>query len=283
MNERSRILIAGCGYVGGAAAELLHEAGHTVFGIRRDLARLPAGVTPVAIDLLGADYRDLPTELDAVVWALSPSHDELGYREAYVEAPKRLLAHLKHRGDNVRRTVLVGSTSVWEHTAGADVTEETPTNPSNYRGASVLRGEQVFAESSFPSVSLRVAGIYGPERTRMLERVAGGIAQPPVQPVFGNRIWRDDVAKAIVHVLQLEQPDSLYIVVDDDPADIRDVYAWLAERLGVTLPAASDGYSGRGGNKRCRNTRLRGSGWQPSVASYRDGYALLMRDRSRPS
>lgn len=283
MNEASRVLIAGCGYVGCAAAGLLRDAGHTVFGVRRDVTRLPAGVEPVALDLLGSDYRALPAQLDAVVWALSPTGDANGYREAYVEAPRRLLAHLEQRGDRVRRVVLVGSTSVWKRSDGAEVSEVTPTNPANYRGESVVAGEEVFAQCAFPAVSLRVAGIYGPQRTRMLQRVANGLAQPPEGPAYGNRVWRDDVAAAVVHVLQLANPDPVYVVVDDDPADLRDVYAWLAERLGVALPAAIAGFSGRGGSKRCRNTRLRASGWQPSVATYRDGYALLLRDWSRPS
>jgi len=279
MKQRSRILIAGCGYVGSIAAQQLMDAGHTVFGVRRDLARLPGGVQPVAIDLLRDDFASLPPNLDAIVWALSPSRDADGYRAAYVEAPERLLDFLHQRGDPIQRAVLVGSTAVWDREDGADVDEQTAVNPANFRGQSILAGENVFAASPFASVSLRVAGIYGPERTSMLERVSAGLAPPPSRPVYGNRIWRDDLASAIAHVLQLPAPAPVYVVVDDEPADLRDVYAWLAERLGVTLPAAVEGFAGRGGSKRCRNALLRRSGWRPAVVDYRAGYELLLRAR----
>ena len=113
----------------------------------------------------------------------------------------------------------------------------------------------------------------------MLERVAAGDVAPPSQPVFGNRIWRDDAAEAIVHVLALPDPDPVYVVVDDEPADLREVFAWLADRLSVALPASVDTYVGRGGSKRCSNARLRQSGWRPEVADYRAGYELLLGDR----
>ncbi|MFN3244310.1 MAG: NAD-dependent epimerase/dehydratase family protein [Planctomycetota bacterium] len=279
MNGRARVLIAGCGYVGAATAALLRRRGDEVFGVRRTAVRLPEGATSVAIDLLDDDLSALPPRLDAVVWAMSPTSDEQGYRRAYVDGPARLLDFLAQRGDPVQRAVLVGSTSVWHRTDGADVDEATATSPADFRGRAVLDGEAVFAGGPFHSVALRFAGIYGPGRTRLLDRIASGEAAPPRRAVHGNRIWRDDGAKAIVHALTLADPDPVDVVVDDEPADLREVYAWLAERLGVALPAPSDSFAGRGGDKRCRNTRLRDSGFEPDVPDFRAGYSILCNQR----
>ena len=101
-------------------------------------------------------------------------------------------------------------------------------------------------------------------------------ASPPHLPIYGNRIWRDDGAKAIGHVLQLEDPAPLYVVTDDEPADLREVYAWLANRLGVTLPPPTHAFHARGGSKRCRNRLLRDSGLTLDVPNYRTGYAQLL-------
>jgi nucleoside-diphosphate-sugar epimerase len=279
MKPNSRILIAGCGYVGCATAELLRDQGHVVFGIRRDVTKLPQGVAPVALDLLSDNYQSLPTNLDALVWALSPHPDEAGYQAAYVDAPRRLLQFLEQRGDPIARAVLVSSTSVWQLDDGSFVDEQSPASPGSFRGASVLAGEKVFSASPFSSTSLRFAGIYGPGRTYMLDRIANGKAAPPREANYGNRIWRDDGARAIEHVLSLANPDPIYAVVDNDPADLREVYAWIANELKVDLASAIDTFTGRGGNKRIRNQSLRSSGWAPLVPNYRIGYTRLLNER----
>ncbi|MEM7199654.1 MAG: NAD-dependent epimerase/dehydratase family protein [Planctomycetota bacterium] len=276
----TRILIAGCGYVGTAAGRLLHAAGHTVFGVRRQPLALPSAIEPVGLDLLRDDLGSIPPALDVIVWAVSPdSGDVDAYRAAFVDGPGRLLAFLARRGDAIRRAVLVASTSVWSCGEGEEVTETTPCQPDGYRGDHVLRAEAAFAHSGFPSVSLRFGGVYGPGRTGLLERIRRGQGHPPRRAVYGNRIWRDDGARAIVQVVGLDDPEPVYVVVDDEPADLREVYAWLAAQLGVRLPAPRD-QPRRGGNKRCRNTRLRETGWAPAMPSYRHGYAALLGGRA---
>ena len=49
--QGSRILIAGCGYVGGRLATLVAQAGAEVFALRRNAAPIAPGVTTVRADL----------------------------------------------------------------------------------------------------------------------------------------------------------------------------------------------------------------------------------------
>ncbi len=77
-------------------------------------------------------------------------------------------------------------------------------------------------------------------------------------------------------------PEPLYLGVDDEPADLAEIVAWLAERLGVPVPPAAPAGDpvlslGRG-NKRCRNLRLRSSGFMPTYPTYRQGFAALLQD-----
>ena len=51
----SRVLIAGCGDVGGELAWRLLADGLEVYGLRRRVYLLPAGVRPIAADLLITD------------------------------------------------------------------------------------------------------------------------------------------------------------------------------------------------------------------------------------
>lgn len=276
-----RVLIAGAGDVGAAAGRQLAGRGFEVFAARRRAAAVPAPLHPVAVDLFEPDaVQALPAGLDAVVWAVAPDgHDPASYRRAYVEGPSRLVAALHRRGDPLRRVVLVASTAVWGDEHGAWVDERTPPAPRGFAGELVLTGERALAALPVPATSLRFGGIYGPGRTQLIERVRLGLAAPPAQPRYGNRIHRDDGAEAIVHVLTTPDPADCYVVVDDDPADLREVYAWLAARLAVRLPPAADDDGDpmrRGGNKRCSNRRLRAAGWRPRYPTYREGYGALL-------
>ena len=76
----------------------------------------------------------------------------------------------------------------------------------------------------------------------------------------------------------------MYIGVDRDPAELRDVYRWLAARLGVEDPCpgdteeADDAPERRGTNKRCDGTRLRDSGYRFAYSTFREGYGSLIHD-----
>ena len=70
----SRVLIAGCGYVGSVLAERLACEGHAVWGMRRYVASLPAGVEPIEADLsVRADLTNLPIGLTDVLYMAAPA------------------------------------------------------------------------------------------------------------------------------------------------------------------------------------------------------------------
>jgi nucleoside-diphosphate-sugar epimerase len=280
------ILIAGCGYVGTHLAGLLVEAGHRVWGLSRRPAALPPGVTPLAADLtrpstLGA----LPPGLDAVVYAAAAGgYDDALYRAAYVDGPGNLLAALASQGQQPRRVVFTSSTGVYAQDDGAWVDEDSPAEPDGFSGRRVLEGERVLREGPFPSTVIRLGGIYGPGRAGLVEQVRAGLpVLPRGGPRYSNRIHRDDAARAVAHVLALDHPESLYLGVDDEPADLAEIVVWLAQALGVPVPPAASPtpagpLSGRG-NKRCRNQRLRSAGFTPAYPTYREGFAAMLADR----
>lgn len=266
--------------MGGRLAELLTDDGVAVWGLKRDPAGLPAGVTPVAGDVSDpASLAGIPAGLDAVVYAVAPGgRDEATYRAVYVDGLRNVLDAI----DGHVRVVLVTSTGVYGQTDGRWVDEETPPAPADATGAVMLEGEAVAAERGRPGVALRLGGIYGPGRDRTVRRVVAGEAPCPGPERYGNRIHRDDAAGAARHLLRLPDPAPVYIGVDRDPAPLRAVYAWIADRAGVPDPCEDAGASGRGGegrrgtNKRCSSRRLVDAGYTFHYPSYRDGYPPLI-------
>jgi nucleoside-diphosphate-sugar epimerase len=278
-----RILIAGCGYVGGRLAELLAEDGREVFGLSRSPGGLPGGVAAIAADVTARDTLDrLPDSLDAVVYAVSPSgRSGTEYRAAYVDGLANVLDAVESRGGPPRRVILVSSTGVYGHTDGRWVDERTPPEPSSATAERILEGERLVREADV-GVVLRLGGIYGPGRDRTVRRVRSGEAECPPAGVYGNRIHRDDAARALRHLLALPDPEPVYLGVDREPAELREVYRWIAERTGARDPCADgparddgDPSGRRGTNKRCSSERLAASGFAWRYPTYREGYAAL--------
>jgi nucleoside-diphosphate-sugar epimerase len=274
-----RTLIAGCGYVGSALGERLAADGHEVWGLCRKFSQPAQGVRPIEADLgLPSDLLRLPGALDFVVYLVSAQGaDDALYRTAYVGNLANLLAALEAAGERPRRVVFASSTAVYAQGGGEWVDEESPTEPTHFSGRRLLEGEACLAGSPFPTTAVRFGGIYGPRRTGLVERVRTGAAR--CRPGhYTNRIHRDDCVGTIAHLLALESPEELYLAVDSEPATDDTVQSWLAGALGTPVPrrAAAGDAPARRGNKRCRNARLRASGYRFRHPTFREGYRSLL-------
>jgi nucleoside-diphosphate-sugar epimerase len=282
----ARILIAGCGYVGSELAANLAREGHEVWALRRSEAPAPAGARAIRADLLDVDrLRALPSRIEVVFYTASAGGgDDRAYRSAYVDGLRYLLAALD--GHPVRRFLYTSSTGVYTQSAGEWVDEESAAEPEHFSGRRLLEGEHLLLRSRFPATVVRLAGIYGPGRSRLVERVRQVEAVIPGDgPVYANRIHRDDCAGVLRHLMALESPAPLYAAADHEPADLATVLRWIAQRLRVPPPrveAAETGARyGRTSNKRVRNGRLLASGYLFRYPTFREGYGeMIARDRT---
>jgi nucleoside-diphosphate-sugar epimerase len=286
-----RILVAGCGYVGSRLAAQLVRDGHRVWGLRRASGSLPAGVEPVTADLGEAGLAArLPRELQQVVFAAAAGGGpEEAYHRLFVDGLGRLLDALDADRHPVERLVLVSSTGVYGQQDGEWVDEDSPAEPRLASGRAMLAAEALAAAAPWTTVTVRFAGIYGPGRIRLIRslRDRDGPLRVSTSPRYLNQIHRDDGAGALRHLLHLPNPAPLYLACDHEPAPRLDVLTWIAHRLGLPAPAptpantTADPYAGNPrGNKRCRNARLRASGYQLQFPSYREGYESIIRDLS---
>ncbi|MCB9637403.1 MAG: SDR family oxidoreductase [Myxococcales bacterium] len=279
-----RVLIAGCGYVGSALAQELVQAGHTVWGLRRDPQGLPEGVLPMAADLTRPEtLQDLPAALDIVVYAASSGgRKEENYRAAYVDGVRCLLEALEPQKTSLKRVLFTSSTSVYAQQDGSWIDEDSPAEASGFTGAFLREGEQILWSWGVPAVVLRLAGIYGPGRFRLIEQVARGEARCPAgEARYSNRIHRDDCAGALHHLMMLPDVQPLYLGVDAAPVELCEVQRWLAEQMGFPHPpVVSDDEAPHPlrGNKRCRGARLLESGYTLRYPSYQDGYKGILQE-----
>jgi len=285
---RNEVLIAGCGEVGSALARRLVAEGAEVFGLRRRPVGLPDGVKPVALDLRDrAVGGALPRGVDTLVFAAAADgSDEASYRAVYVEGLRNVLEGLAEVGPGPSRIVFTSSTSVYGQSEGEWVDERSPTDPRGFSGRVMVEAESLVADwarrHSASGTSLRLGGIYGPGRTRLLDLVRSGRATcSEGPPTWTNRIHVEDAAAAVHHLLRLADGSGPWIGVDDEPAEQCRVYDWLADRLGVErprrVPAEAAGPVTEPPNRRCSNRRLRESGFRFRYPTFREGYAEMIR------
>jgi nucleoside-diphosphate-sugar epimerase len=281
----ARVLIAGCGYVGSALGIRLAAEGHVVWGLRRKPQFLVNSIQPVEADLTKPETLDvLPRQLDFVLYTAATDRNEEGsYKAIYVDGLVNLVEALKQKETTLRRFLFTSSTAVYSQSSGEWVDEESPTEPRHFSGRHLLQGEKVLLNETFPSTVLRLGGIYGPVRTRLIERVRHGEALCSEEVgTYSNRIHLQDCVGALHHLMSLQACRALYLAVDHDPAEPCEVLRWLAQNLGVTVPpvvktaVASENRS----NKRCRNGRLISSGYVFRYPTFREGYeAILLEER----
>ena len=272
-----RVLLAGCGDLGLRVAQRLRARGDEVWALRRQPPVSDgSGIRWLRGDLTQpTSLRGLPAGITRLVYLPTPDRrDAAAYRATFVDGLRHLLDALGH--DSLQRVLLVSSSAVYGEHGGDWVDEDTLPAPPGFNGATLLEAEQWLAAQAPTSIVLRLAGLYGPGRMQLLERLhAGRGAVPRTHPHWANRIHVDDAAAAIAHLLQLADPQPLYLGVDSTPLPLAELYDHLAGLIGA--PLAADGPAPAGiGSKRLSNARLRASGFVPLWPDAREGYAALL-------
>jgi len=267
-----RILIAGCGYVGTAAADLFHSAEWLVEGWTHSpvsAVRLLDKPYPVtAVDFTDRQQvNSRPQNFDLVIHCASTrGGDAESYRRVYLNGVANLLDRF------VGSTVLfTGSTSVYAQGEGEWVNEQSPAEPLHEAGKVLRETENLVLNSG--GIVARLAGIHGPGRSAILTRfLRGEAAIDPQNDRYMNHVHRDDVAAALVLLAETStRQNSIYNIADGSPILRTECYRWLAEKLNRPMPpkGSTPGAGKRGrSNKRISNLKLRECGWAPRYPSF---------------
>lgn len=268
----ARILIAGCGYVGEATADLFHGSGWTVEAWTRSaesaaaLAAKPYPVCAIDISQL-ADVAKHAGTFDAVIHCVSSRGGGAEiYREIYLQGAHNLLNTFPRR-----KFLFTSSTSVYAQRDGEWVTEQSETTPTRDTGRILLETEKLVLVHG--GIVTRLAGIYGPRRSALLSKfLAGSATIDPEEDGYTNQVHRDDIAAALFLVVNRQTASAeIYNVVDDQPILRSECYRWLAQKLDRPLPriGKSQAQRKRGdSNKRVSNAKLRALGWQPQYPTF---------------
>ncbi|TFC03191.1 SDR family NAD(P)-dependent oxidoreductase [Cryobacterium adonitolivorans] len=271
------VLIAGCGDLGTEVGLRLVALGQHVVGLRRQAGVIPAALNGQSVDL-SRQQPEVPPDTEIVIVAIAAGNpDPTVYRAAYVTGLANLLGALEAARVTPRRFLMVSSTAVYDVNDGSTVDEDTPATPGPGTDAILLEAEQLLRSRIPSAVVLRLGGIYGPGRDRLIRQVREGRATVAARGRLSNRIHRDDAAAMIVHlVLRNTAPDRLYLGVDSTPVPVTEVLGFLAGELGLPDPEIVETGGRRGGDKRLSNRRILETGFTFAYPSYREGYRAVL-------
>lgn len=274
--------MAGCGDLGTRLGLRLVDQGHQVIGLRRRVVELPDAFETISMDLsrLGApdcDRADVPVRsdsrldaLDAVVITLTPDEPtRTGYERSYLHGLRGLARVLESQPGQV---VLVSSTRVLAEDPTRMITEDDQLAPGSGPGEVLAAAESEAAELFDHLTIVRPAGIYGPGRTRLIDSVRRG--QQFNHQRWTNRIHRDDLVHGLERLALDSKPPDLVHAVDSLPAQMGDVAAFIADRLGVPVPGHVE--DEKPGGKRIDGTRFGSLVCELGYPTYRDGFASML-------
>ena len=270
-----RALIAGCGYLGQALANLLAANDWDVEGwtISAESVQqlVNRGIRAQSVDI--SDEKDVAAhkaDFDVVVHCASTRGGDVDlYRHVYFDGAQNLRNHF-----GSAKFLFTSSTSVYAQVNGETVTEQSPAQPKHETGKILRQAEDLVVAKN--GVVIRLGGIYGPGRSALLKKfLSGDTVVDPSQDRFVNQIHRDDAAMGMCLLLKsATAAGEIYNVVDDRPILLSECYLWLAAKL--QRPLASSGGSTptrrRGeSNKRVSSTKLRRIGWVPQYPTFAIG------------
>jgi nucleoside-diphosphate-sugar epimerase len=292
-----RLVIFGCGYVGAEVARQAVARGLAVTALTRNEAKAAAlraaGIRTVIADLAGDDWHGrIEGGAEFVLSCVSSGGGGVdSYRHSYVRGNASILAWARARG-SVGTLVYTGSTSVYPQGVGAVVDETAATEGEGERTRALIEAEELVRASTTEDAGraaatrrwfvLRLAGIYGPGRSHLIEQVRAGAVSGTGEPRL-NLAHRDDIVSAIWAVLgaPASLANEIFNISDDHPTPKRDVVRWILERTGWPAPRFTGvPFGGRQGltpDRTISHAKItRVLGWRPRYPSFREGYEKFL-------
>ena len=219
------ISVLGCGWLGYPLISRLMAIPHSKIKAATRSQQKWQQITALDIDAYQLDIADLQQSDDPfftsdILIVNIPSSDIAGYQS--------LVEKIKH--STIQQVILISSTSVYTN-SNSTVSESSHIDTNSVR----YQIEQLFEQqTSFTTLTLRFAGLIGPDRHPARFFKAGSVVSHSQAPV--NMLHLDDCIEIIVAAL--DKPlwqGTLNCCADSHPTK-QQFYTYACAQLGVTPP-----------------------------------------------
>jgi len=180
--------------------------------------------------------------------------------------------------DHFKHLFFVSSTRVYGQKTTKILSELDVAKPSDYGGEALMEAETIARQLKEKATILRLSGIYGPNRMRMIQLAQSNPGNWPATNNWSNRIHEEDAARFIVFlmnkIVRQESIEPLYLVTDGEPTKQYDVLTWIRKYLKlntdtIEIPIVEDG-------KQLRSVLLNQSGFTLKYPDFTYGYKAMI-------
>lgn len=258
--ERKKIAILGCGWLGLPLAKSLLSKGYKVKGSTTSESKLEilenAGVLPFQIQLeenqIIGTIEDFLKETDVLVIDIPPGlrrETSASNEMTFVSKIKTLIPFIEKSG--VQKVIFASSTSVYGDSFPiVEITEETQPNPDTESGKQLVIAETLLQSNpNFKTMVIRFGGLLGDDRHPVKFLAGRTNVENPEAPV--NMIHSEDCIGIIEKVLDFARDDNwewnqTFNAVAPQHPTRKAYYHKKAENLNLPLPTFAENSESKG-------------------------------------
>ena len=275
-----KVLIIGCGQLGFSIVNNADPDVFKLYGFSRSLRKSPASIEMHQVDILKTEAIDVIKLInpEIIIYAVSADTQSIeSYQDHYVVGLKKTYEAILEL-DHFKHLFFVSSTRVYGQKTTKILSELDIAEPSDYGGEALMEAETVARQLKDKATILRLSGIYGPNRKRMIQLAQSNPGNWPATNNWSNRIHEEDAARFIVflmkRIMMKESIESLYLVTDGVPTKQYDVLTWIRNRLQLTtdtieLPILESG-------KQLQSVLLNQTGFVLKYPDFTYGYEAII-------
>jgi nucleoside-diphosphate-sugar epimerase len=275
-----KVLIIGCGQLGFSIVNNADPDVFKLYGFSRSLRKSPASIEMHQVDILKTEAIDAIKLInpEIIIYAVSADTQSIeSYQDHYVVGLKKTYEAIL-KLDHFRHLFFVSSTRVYGQKTTKILSELDIAEPSDYGGEALMEAETVARQLKDKATILRLSGIYGPNRKRMIQLAQSNPGNWPATNNWSNRIHEEDAARFIVflmkRIMMKESIEPLYLVTDGVPTKQYDVLTWIRNRLQLTtdtieLPILESG-------KQLQSVLLNQTGFVLKYPDFTYGYEAII-------
>ncbi|XQW84704.1 NAD(P)H-binding protein [Thalassotalea piscium] len=204
------VAIIGCGWLGQALAQFLLAHQYSVIGTSQSQERLnlisSLGATPECLRLPINDNDECQYQCfncHSLVIAIPPQ-----FRSGNINYPENIAQIVSHaKKGQVKQIILINSTAIYGGLVGK-VDENAVLNLSQEKVTLLQQAESYVLNSGLSAVSLRVAGLVGPNRSPRNFFKQGRVLKDP--DAFSNLVHQYDVVQCIAGMIETPENTGIY-------------------------------------------------------------------------